>query len=197
MQLLNIDSFIVLGYLLLTLIVGIYKGRNIKNIKEYAVGDYTFSTTTLVATITATFLGGGSMIGVTEKVYSHGIGWIIIFLGDTLTILLFYLIAPKVFDRFHGCISVGEILGNWYGKPARIIGGFCSVCLIMGGVSVQIIALGHLYSDFMSVPLIIGLIIAAGTVIVYSAFGGIKAVTYTDVIQFAFFIIVVPLGWRI
>jgi Na+/proline symporter len=50
----NIDLWIILSYLVLTLFVGFYYGRGVKSVKEYAIGDRNFSTTTIVMTFAAT-----------------------------------------------------------------------------------------------------------------------------------------------
>ena len=43
----SLDYTIVAVYLALTLIFGLWSGRNIKNMREYAVGERNFTTTTL------------------------------------------------------------------------------------------------------------------------------------------------------
>ena len=52
----NIDILIVIAFLIINLIVGLHSGRNIKTIKEYALGNRNFSTATIAATIVATWL---------------------------------------------------------------------------------------------------------------------------------------------
>jgi solute:Na+ symporter, SSS family len=55
----DIDITIVAIYLIITLIVGIWKGRNIKSMQEYAVANRNYPVPILVATIAATWYGGG------------------------------------------------------------------------------------------------------------------------------------------
>lgn len=50
----DIDLFIVVSFLVLTLAVGLGHGQKVKNIKDYALGERNFSTGALVATIVAT-----------------------------------------------------------------------------------------------------------------------------------------------
>ncbi|AZL16163.1 sodium:solute symporter family protein [Rickettsiales endosymbiont of Stachyamoeba lipophora] len=192
MNILNIDNLIVIAYLLVTLVVGIYKGRNIKTFKEYAIGDYKFSNSALVATITATWLDAAAVIGTHERVYQFGIVWVVIFLFGVLEIFLFQLLAPRIY-RFKGHLSVSEILGTWYGPRARVIGGICVALHSIGIVAAQVGAIGYLCHEFFHISPVIGIIIGAGAVVIYSSFGGIKAVTYTDIIQFAFFMVAIPL----
>ncbi len=67
------DLAIVLGYLAASLFVGIYVGRNITNVSDYTLGGRKFSTGVLFCTILATFVGGESIMGRAEKVFSVGI----------------------------------------------------------------------------------------------------------------------------
>lgn len=192
MLLFTLDSVIVLLYLAVTLAVGIYSGRNINSIKEYAIGNYKFSTSTLTATITATWIGAGLLLGIHEKVYQQGIIWLFIFLGGVIDIFIFQIISKKIF-RFKGCFSAAEILGKWYGPEARTIGGICIALYSIGTIAIQVAAIGYLFKEFFGISPVIGIIVGAGIVVLYSSFGGIKSVTYTDVIQFCFFIIAVPI----
>ena len=54
----NIDSAIFVGFLVATLMFGLYSSRGIKTSKEYAIGDRNFSTATIAATIVATWASG-------------------------------------------------------------------------------------------------------------------------------------------
>ena len=58
----NIDIAIVVGFLVLNLGIGLYHGRGVKSIKDYALGDRNFSTSALGATTVATTIGGGFLL---------------------------------------------------------------------------------------------------------------------------------------
>ena len=60
----NISSLIVVGFLLFTLVVGLYFSRKkITTLREYAVGNKQFS-------------GGGGLIRTVEQVHFRGLYWI-------------------------------------------------------------------------------------------------------------------------
>ena len=54
----NIDIAIVVGFLIINLAVGLYFGRGVRNISDYALGGRNFSTGALVATIVSTWVSG-------------------------------------------------------------------------------------------------------------------------------------------
>ncbi len=61
-----IDVSIVVAYLVLCLVIGLYKSTKIKNVRDYTVGNRNFSTLVIIATIFATFMSAGQIIGKTE-----------------------------------------------------------------------------------------------------------------------------------
>ena len=50
----DLDSLIIIGFLIANLWLGLSSSRGIASVKEYAVGNRNFSTATIVATIVAT-----------------------------------------------------------------------------------------------------------------------------------------------
>lgn len=187
-----VDLSIVFIYLAFTLYIGIKKGINIKSLKDYAIGDYKFSDSTLIATLTATWVGAATLIGLSADVYQYGIVWAVIFICSIGETLIFTFLAQHIV-RFKGCLSAADILGKWYGDKARIIGGICTVIYSIGIIGTQIAAIGYIFDTFFNINPAIGIFISAIIVIIYSSFGGIKSVVYTDILQFGFFIIALPL----
>lgn len=57
-MIINIDSAIFIGFLLINVAFSLFYGRGITTIKEYAVGDRNFSTATIAATLVATWVSG-------------------------------------------------------------------------------------------------------------------------------------------
>ena len=93
----DIDSIIFIGFLLINLAVGIFFGRNIKSIKEYAVGNRDFSAATIAATIAATWIGGGVLSQTITETYKQGLYFIIPALGDSLVLFVVgYFFAPRM-----------------------------------------------------------------------------------------------------
>ena len=188
----NIDFTLVAIYLVVVLVVGIVKGRNVKTVKQYAIADRNYTTAILVASLGATFMDGGSIMGLTEKVISYGLIFSLLHIGPTVALILIAkFIAPRM-QAFGGMISAGDIMHKFYGKPGRVVTGLAATVLAIGQLGVQTSSVGYFFSFFMGIPHYIGILIASGAIIIYSAFGGIKAVTATDVIQFILIIVAIP-----
>ncbi len=189
-----IDLVIVVLYLVLTLAIGILAGRNVKNMKDFSVSAKIFPTTVLVSTIFSTWMGGDDLIGVSERIYSVGLAFFVISLGQCLSIFLHaYMIAPKVLRGFANKISIGEIMRELYGKPGQVMCGIANVLFSIAYIAVQVKAIGCICHLFFGVSDFFGIIIGSFIVITYSSFGGIRSVVFTDVLQFGILIIGIPL----
>ena len=189
-----VDLCIVVLYLVVTLVVGIFAGRNVKSMKDFSVSSKVFPTSVLVSTIFATWMGGDDLIGVSERIYSVGLVFFVISLGQCLSLFLHaYVIAPRIIKGFENKISIGEIMGDLYGKPGQVISGIANVLFSIAYIAVQVKAIGYICNLFFGMSNLSSIIIGSLIVITYSSFGGIRSVVFTDVLQFGILIIGIPL----
>lgn len=190
----NIDLVIVVLYLVVTLAVGIWAGRNVKSMKDFSVSSKIFPTSVLVSTIFATWMGGDDLIGVSERIYSVGLVFFVISLAQILSIFFHaYVVAPRILKGFSNKISIGEIMRDLYGKSGQLISGVSNVLFSLGYIAIQVKAIGCICNLFFGVSDVCGAVIGSLVVIAYSFFGGIRSVVFTDVLQFGILIIGIPL----
>lgn len=188
----GLDLTIVVIYLLITLVVGLFYGRNVKNIKEYAIGKRNFTTLTLMMTITATIISGGFIFSGTTMAYQYGIIQTFTWSGLVFGALSYaYIIAPRI-EPFLGRISMGEIMYDLYGKIGQCFTGISSYIVSLGFVAAQIKVMGLLFTYFIGYDDMFAVILSSLIVITYSAFGGIRSVTFTDVMQFLTIVVALP-----
>lgn len=189
----NIDSAIFIGFLIVNLAVGIFYGRGIKTIKEYAIGNRNFSTATLAATITATWISGSFFTISVSETYKEGLWFFCASLGEVaaLSITAIFL-APRIKEFFES-LSVAEVMGNLYGKKVRIVTAVCSIAQSIGMTALQIKVFSTIFSHFLSMTNIAATLISSFVVITYSTIGGIRSVTFTDIIQFLTFGLFIPI----
>ncbi|MEM7495237.1 MAG: sodium:solute symporter family protein, partial [Myxococcota bacterium] len=197
-NLFTLDTAIVAAYLLITLIIGLRAGRGITTMQDYVIGTSgvkTYGTPVLVATLFATEVGGGSTIGLSEKIFATGLIWLFAYLGVVLGLFLVaFFVAPHLgrFD-FTGKLSVGEMMGGFYGTPGRVVTGIAGTIRSVATTGVQIAAMGYLFQYFFNMPSLCGILISCGIVVIYSSFGGIRSVTATDIVQFSVLVIIIPI----
>lgn len=189
-----IDIAIVGVYLAGTLFLGLWAGRHIKTLNEYSVAGRSYTTWTVFATLSASFIGGGFTMGNAEKVFLLGIVNIFALWGFSLKeLLVASVIAPRT-THFPEFVSVGDIMVGDYGKIGKVVTGVCSVLLCAGIVGAQVGAMGYIFDVFLGITPLVGIIVGCGIVITYSTVGGMKAIVWTDVLQFCVLVIGIPLA---
>lgn len=188
----NIDATIVVVFLVITLIVGLGHGQKVKNIKDYALGGRNFSTAALVATIVATWASGQAFFTILEETYNTGLYFIWSVMGYILCLLTIGLFLAPRLGEFLGKLSIAEAMGELYGKHVRIVTVISSFIASGGMIALQLKVSGFIFGYCFRISEIYGIIIGGIIVTMYSAFGGIKSITFTDVIQFFTFSAMIP-----
>jgi Na+/proline symporter/signal transduction histidine kinase len=199
MNLHTIDISIVVGYLVLCLVIGLFKFGKIKNIRDYTLGNKSFSTAVLIATTFATAIDARQIIGNVGKAYELGLVFILpLFFVPVCWFIIAKIFAPnlRLFHE-HNFMSLSDIMEHWYGKTGRWVTNISSIAITMGITAASTLAIGYLLHYFTNIPETMGMIIGLGIVTCYSAFGGILSVAFTDVFQFLIFFIALPLACAI
>jgi Na+/proline symporter/signal transduction histidine kinase len=189
----NIDIAIVVVFLVVNLVAGLYSGRGITTIKQYAIGNRNFSTATLSATLIATWIGGGFFaIGVSQT-YQDGLFYIVSSMGEIIALLVVAYIFATRMKEFLGRISLADVMGELYGKHVRVISAMACIAISTGAIALQLKVISSLFNHFFGFSSIYAVLASSFVIIIYSTFGGIKSVTFTDTIQFLTFGAFVPI----
>lgn len=189
MQTLDILIFVV--FFAINLIVGALARGKQQSFRDFAVGSRNFSTATLIATLVATWAAGGTFFNVVQETYSTGLYFIIaVFVGVSAGWLITgYVIAPRMGSLLDH-VSMSDALGSIYGKKIQLITAISALLQSLGFIAIQFKVISKILTALFALQgdiVIYVTILAATIVIVYSAFGGVKAVTFTDVVQFITF----------
>mmetsp|Transcript_9505 Transcript_9505/g.21810 ORF Transcript_9505/g.21810 Transcript_9505/m.21810 type:complete len:1159 (-) Transcript_9505:3061-6537(-) len=188
-----IDILIFVVFLCLNAVVGWkYRGKT-KSFKEYAIGDKKFSTATLTATIVATWMSGSYLFTILEETYTRGLYYInAAILGNIVGLLTIARAVGPRMGRFLDCVSMPEALGKLYGKQVQVISGICCVLQSIGYIAVQFKIMAKILIIIFNYDSPAFVYLAATIVTLYSLSGGVKAVTFTDVLQFFTFGTLLP-----
>lgn len=182
-----VDFIIIFVYIAAMLMVGLWFHRKNQSSEDYYVGGRKMTRWHLGLSVVATDVGGGFSIGLGGLGFAMGLsGSWILFTGLIGAWLTAAVLIPRVYkiaftSKFQ---TFPEMLSHHYGKRVAFWAGIISAVGYLGFTSSQILAGAKLTSgtiDGLSVnnaALIMGII-----AVVYTALGGIKAVIYTDTIQ--------------
>jgi Na+/proline symporter len=187
-----IDIIIFILFLVANLIIGIkYRGRS-QSFKEYSIGDKQFSTATLTATMVATWASGSYLFNTIEQAYGNGLYFILASVGSSIGLLITgYIVGPRLLP-FLNNVSVADIMGHIYGQRVQVIAAVSSVLKSIGFIAIQFKVISKVLPILFNYEGPELTILAATIITVYAAFGGVKAVTFTDVVQFITFGILLP-----
>ena len=189
----HIVDYLIFGvYFLVLLGIGIYFYLKNEDLEDYFVGGRSISATHVGLSIVATDVGGGFSIGLGGLGFTMGIsGSWLLFTGLIGAWLAAVLIVPKLkrLDEQIGLLTFPDFLAFKYGKNVALIAAVISCIGYLGFTSGQMLAgaklaAGSVFTDvsFMD-PLSFSLLIMAFIIILYTVLGGIKAVIYTDTVQ--------------
>ncbi|MEL6412582.1 MAG: hypothetical protein AAFQ08_00475, partial [Bacteroidota bacterium] len=141
----DIDHWIVYVFLAGILYVGLRVGRGVKDMNDYAIAGKSYGTTTLVLTFLATGFGGSSTLGTASNIFSDGIIMLIACFGACIAVLFIcYYIIPRMVKPGDS-ISMGDLMGKFYGEDVQIFTGIIGVIYSTGIVAAQALALGFMF----------------------------------------------------
>lgn len=187
-----IDQVIICLYFLVTLLIGLYAGRNTNSIKDFAVGPRNFPTIILVSTIFASIVDAGMTTGLAASTYSHGPIFLLAFLGIIFSNLgVSFFIAPKM-KPFLGLISSGDIFEKLYRRRAKTLMGCSTIIESVLTAAIQIFAITQIGQYFFDVQPMVASLVVSLIIVMYTFRGGIKSVTATEVFQFGIMVIAIP-----
>lgn len=188
----DIDIIIFVIYLIINVSLGLYWGRNNKTIKDYALGGRNFSTGTLVSTIMAGYLGGDYLFITLAQVYTTGLHYAVGCLGMAFGLFLVARIFVPKMSEFLGKVSIAEAIGELYGKRVRLIAAISGSIVASGFIALQFKVFSTVFKSYLGISSDYAIYLAGFIVISYSAFGGIRSIAFTDVIQFFTFGVLIP-----
>ncbi len=182
-----IDLTIFCIYLLGMLGVGFFFLKKNKTTDDYYVAGRQMSSLHIGLSVVATDVGGGFSIGLGGLGFLMGLsGSWLLFTGLIGAWLSSVFLIPKVskLARRKGFLSFPQFLGSVFDKRVAMLAGIISAIGYLGFTSSQILAGAKLASSTFSDLSLNNALLAMGVIAVgYTVLGGLKAVIYTDTIQ--------------
>ncbi|HVL35333.1 MAG TPA: sodium:solute symporter family protein [Burkholderiales bacterium] len=179
-------SFVAL-YLAVTVAVGLWASRRVHNSKDYVVAGRSLPLYMSTALVFATWFGAETVLGVSATYVQEGMRGIVADpFGFSFCLVLVALFFARPFYRLN-LLTIGDFYRQRYNKPVEIATSVCIVLSYIGWTSAQFTALGVVFHTLSggAIPVSAGIMIGAGVVILYTLFGGMWAIAYTDLLQSA------------
>lgn len=177
-------SFVVI-YMIVTIAIGLIAARRVKNSKDYLVAGRSLPLYMNVATVFATWFGAETVLAVSATFAKDGLNGIP---GDpfgaSVCLVLAALLFARLFYRMN-LLTIGDFYKHRYGKPVEVLTSVAITASYLGWTSAQMTALGlviHVLSGG-AVELNTAILLGAGIVLLYTIFGGMWSVAFTDLFQ--------------
>jgi solute:Na+ symporter, SSS family len=175
----------VIAYLLVTIAIGLLAARRVNNSKDYLVAGRSLPLYMNVATVFATWFGAETVLSVSATFAKDGLGGIP---GDpfgaSVCLVLAALLFARLFYRMN-LLTIGDFYKHRYGKAVEVLTSVSITLSYLGWTSAQMTALGlviHVLSGG-ALELNQAIMLGAGIVLIYTIFGGMWSVAFTDLFQ--------------
>src|SRR5690554_4668426 len=201
-----IDILIFVIYFLTMLGVGFYFANKHTDERDYYTGGGKLSAGHVGLSVVATDVGGGFSIGLGGVGFAMGLsGSWLLFTGLIGAWLSAVLLIPKVYqwqrERNAHFMTMAQVFGFLYDRKVAFAAAIICIIGYTGFTSSQFLAGAKLVStSFPGMGVQSMLLIMGAIAVVYTMLGGMKAVIYTDVIQwiillFGLMCVAIPLSW--
>lgn len=181
------DIIVFITYFAAMLGVGIYFFKKNENIEDYYVGGRSMSSLHIGLSVVATDVGGGFSIGLGGLGFMIGIAgsWMLFtgLIGAWMSAVLLIPTISKLSVK-HRFFTFPQVFEHYFNSKVALIAGVISLIGYIGFTSSQLLAGAKLASaTFPEIDLLTALIIMGAIAVIYTGIGGLKAVIYTDTIQ--------------
>lgn len=184
-----LDLSIIIVYLIGMLAFGFWFFRKNEKGDDYFVGGRSMGSLHIGLSVVATDVGGGFSIGLGGLGFVMGIaGSWMLFTGLLGAWLAAVFLIPKIKSNpaFKDFLTFPEVFKHYYGARVALIAGIISAIGYAGFTSAQILAGAKLANGtFQHLSLTQALLIMGTVAVAYTVLGGLKAVIYTDTVQWA------------
>jgi len=176
---------LVILYLLITIAIGLYAARRVKNTTDFAIAGRHLPLFMIVTTTFATWFGSETVLGIPAKFIDSGLGGVIEdpFGAGTCLILVGLFFAGKLYRMT--LLTISDYYRERYGRTVEVACSLIIMLSYLGWVSAQVTALGLVFNVLSggAVGIPMGMVIGVLSILAYTLFGGMWSVAVTDFIQ--------------
>ena len=172
-------------YLLVTIGIGLWAARRVKNTADYAIAGRHLPLIMIVTTTFATWFGSETVLGIGAKFVQGNLGSVVEdpFGASFCLIFVGLFFAAKLYKLT--LLTISDYYRQRFGKAVEIL---CSIIIMLsylGWVAAQVTALGLVFNILSagSITFEWGMVIGVASILIYTLFGGMWSVALTDFIQ--------------
>ena len=168
-------------YIILMIITGIYSSRKIRSNNDYYVAGKKGNIWQITGSLLATILGSSAILGTADLTMTQG--WAACWLLFSAALGLFFLIPVSHLVRQQGKYTLPQMIGDFYGKEAKVISSLIIPIAWIGIIAAQIIGAAKILNGFVGLDYSLGVWGSGLVFIFYTVIGGQISVLKTDLYQ--------------
>jgi solute:Na+ symporter, SSS family len=172
-------------YLLITIGIGLWAARRVKNTADFAIAGRHLPLIMIVTTTFATWFGSETVLGIGAKLVQGNLGSVVEDPFGSAFCLIFVglFFAAKLYK--HTLLTISDYYRQRFGKQVEIL---CSIMIMLsylGWVAAQVTALGLVFNILSAGAISFewGMVIGVASILIYTLFGGMWSVAITDFVQ--------------
>lgn len=177
-----LQIFVVL-YLLLTVGIGFYATRYIKNARDFVNTGRGLPFVFNAFALFALWFGAETVFGASGRFVEGGVlGIIEDPLGSALCLVLFGLFLARPLYR-RNILTLGDLLRKAFGRKVELISSVIMLFSFFGFIAAQFVALAISLKIVFGMDLTMGVFVASCIVTLYTFVGGMWAISISDLMQ--------------
>lgn len=165
------------------LLFAVTREKKNKTVLDYFFAGRSLPFWALSITFVASWWGAGSAISTADLAYTDGMG-AFFYYGVPVLLSTFLMILGAKRIRNVGYLTQGQMMEARYsGKTAKLLSVMILIFMTLNAAS-QMVGIGNYFGTCLGLPYLPAILLGTAIVLVYSMFGGFRAVVLTDIIQF-------------
>lgn len=178
----SIDWIVLGATLLLIVVYGIWKSRGSKDLDNYFLGDQSLPWYHVGISVMATQASAITFLSAPGQAFSDGMRFVQFYFGLPLAMIVLCVTFVPIFHRLK-VYTAYEFLEQRFDLKTRAFTAF--LFLIQRGLStgISIYAPAIILSTILNINTTFTTLFTGGLVIIYTVYGGTKAVSYTQLLQ--------------
>jgi SSS family transporter len=176
---------LVIVYLLITIAIGLFAAKRVKNSADFAIAGRKLPLIMIVTTTFATWFGSETVLGIPAKFVNGGLGSVVEdpFGAGSCLILVGLFFAGKLYRMT--LLTISDYYRERYGRKVEVVCSLIIMLSYLGWVSAQVTALGLVFNVLSggAISISVGMVIGVVSILAYTLFGGMWSVAITDFFQ--------------
>lgn len=177
-------TFVIL-YLAASIAIGLLAATRVHNTRDFVVAGRSLPLYVVTATVFATWFGSETVLGISSTFLKEGLRGIVSdpFGSSMCLVLVGLFFAAKLYRM--DFLTIGDYYRMRYDSAAEILTSLCIVVSYLGWLSAQIVVIGLVFSVVTgnAVSMDQGIVIGAAVVLIYTLWGGMYSVAWTNFVQ--------------